>query len=587
MSTENNSHFIPLEQVRQQILAETGTDGFWQTFLNCFLFLRVKDKGDGGAYILQEDLPFYLRLAKVNSNLSDTDFIKFGNTNDLLSVFLKISDNTAIYITDYFEKRQIPAFVRNLFYYPVLVSHPEQPDAIPSQFDLMGIRVITYERQIKEYMDRVAERKQVTDRVRHSNFSNTASYMGNKRKIAGFIIEALFPHITGDYSFIDLMCGSGAMSQAFAQLGKTFASDAQDFCQLLAKVQGGGFTKARATALLDKLTYHYNKNYLELKNCYQEQLNREAALYRRDWSRNAELYSMYSSFVESFSLYSSTESISEQLEALVNEYKNDVKKYPYCLFTLYFSNVFFGLHQCMQLDSIRYAVDQVSGEEQVWALGVLVVTTYQISSGHANHFAQPKKITEKNITNILIKRQKSAYYEFSKRLICLSEESEKTGNKIELLPGPWKNALNCVTTDISGEKIIYLDAPYKRDEYSRYYHVLETMVKYDYPSSELKGRIRSKKLKERFATEFFTKNPNNVKNILVEIITTILSSNIKCVWSYSDNGDASIIDVINDVLKKAPCKVYLYGTSHEHQSQRGSDHKIPVTEYCIIFCPDK
>ena len=169
------------------------------------LFLRVKDKSDGKTYILQEDLPFYMRLAKINSNLSEADFIKFGNAKDLLSTFLKISDNTAIYITDYSEKRQIPAFVRNLFYYPVLVSHSEQPDAVPSRFDLMGVRVITYERQIKEYMERVVERKQGTDRVRHSIFSNTASYMGNKRKIAGFIVEAMFPHITSDYLFVDLM----------------------------------------------------------------------------------------------------------------------------------------------------------------------------------------------------------------------------------------------------------------------------------------------------------------------------------------------------------------------------------------------
>lgn len=587
MSIENNSQFVSLEQVRQQIFAETGTDKFWKTFLNYYLFLRIKDKSNEKEYIFKEDLPFYLRLAKVNANITEADLDKFGYAKNILSIFLKISDNTALYMTDYSEKRQIPAFVRNLFYYPILGNDPIQLDTIPSQFDLMGVTVITYERHIKEYMERVVERKQDTDWVRHSSFSNTASYMGNKRKIAGFIIEALFPHITDECSFVDLMCGSGAMSQAFAQLGKTFASDAQDFCQLLAKVQGGGFTRARATRLLDKLTYHYNKNYLELKSLYQEKLNSEATLYHRDWSKKAELFSMYNDFAANFSLYSSTEPASEQLVTLVNEYKNECKKYPYCLFTLYFSNIFFGLHQCIQLDSIRYAVDQLSGEDRTWALGVLVVTVYQVSSGHANHFAQPKKITENNITDILIKRQKSAYHEFSKRLICLSEESERTINEIKLLPGPWKKALDYVIMNISCEKIIYLDAPYKRDEYSRYYHVLETMVKYDYPSSELKGRIRSKKLKERFATEFFTKNSDNVEKIFVEIITTILSANIKCAWSYSDNGDASIISVINNVIKQISCKVYLYGTSHSHQSQRGSNRNISVTEYCIIFCPDR
>ena len=587
MSIESNSHFVSLEQVRQQIFVETGTDDFWKIFQNHYLFLRIKDKSSGIEYISREDLPFYLRLAKVNTNISEDNCDKFGSAKNLLSVFLKISDNTAIYISDYSENRQIPAFVRNLFYYPILVSYPPQVEMTLSQFDLMGVTVITYERQIKEYMERVVKRKQDTDRIRHSNFTNTASYMGNKKKIAGFIIEALFPYISNDPSFIDLMCGSGAMSQAFAQLGVTYASDAQEFCQLLAKIQGSGFTKNHAAKVLERLTYHYKKNYQELKKCYQEQLNREAALYRRDWSDKAQIFSMYNDYVAGFSLYSSTEPIPEHLMALINMYKEDIKKFPYCLFTLYFSNVFFGLHQCIQLDSLRYAVDQFSGEERLWVLGILVVTVYQVSSGHANHFAQPKKITEKNIIDILIKRQKSAYHEFSKRLICLAEESESTANEIKILPGPWKNTLNHAVDNIFGEKIVYLDAPYKRDEYSRYYHVLETMVKYDYPSSELKGRIRSKRLKERFATEFFTKNSNNVEKILVDIIKAILSSNMKCAWSYSDNGDASIISVISNVLEQTACKVYLYGTSHNHQSQRGSNHKIAVTEYCIVFCPNK
>lgn len=586
MSIGSYSHFVPLEQVRQQITAETGTDAFWETFQNRYLFLRIKDKGSGMEYILQEDLPFYLRLAKVNTNITEDSYDKFGTAKNLLSIFLKISDNTAIYLSDYSESRQIPAFVRNLFYYPILVSQPPQVETTASQFDLMGVTVITYERPIKEYMKRVIKRKQDTDRIRHSNFTNTASYMGNKKKIAGFIIEALFPYISNNPSFIDLMCGSGAMSQAFAQLGATYASDAQEFCQLLAKIQGSGFTKKRATEVLEQLTYHYKKNYQELRKCYQEELDREEALYRRDWFDKAYILSMYNEYVADFSLYSSTEPIPEQLQALVSEYKEDSKKFPYCLFTLYFSNVFFGLHQCIQLDSLRYAIDQLSGEEKAWALGILVVTAYQVSSGHANHFAQPKKITENNITDILVKRQKSAYHEFSKRLICLAEESELTANEIKLLPGPWQNALDCVIDSISGEKIVYLDAPYKRDEYSRYYHVLETMVKYDYPSSELKGRIRSKRLKERFATEFFTKKTNIVEKKLVEIIMTVLSSNMKCAWSYSDNGDASIINVVNRILQQTACKVYLYGTSHNHQSQRGSNHKIPVIEYCIVFCPD-
>lgn len=76
---------------------------------------------------------------------------------------------------------------------------------------------------------------------------------------------------------------------------------------------------------------------------------------------------------------------------------------------------------------------------------------------------------------------------------------------IRTIDGPWKQALERMKPFVSLNSLVYLDAPYKRNEYSRYYHVLETMVKYDYPSSENKGHISSKSKGERFATEFFTK----------------------------------------------------------------------------------
>lgn len=95
--------------------------------------------------------------------------------------------------------------------------------------------------------------------------------------------------------------------------------------------------------------------------------------------------------------------------------------------------------------------------------------------------------------------------EFSKRFLSLGEQSEKCSHEIKMVDGPWKAALEKIGRLDLTDSVVYLDAPYKREEYSRYYHALETMVKYDYPSSENKGHICSKSKGERFATEFFTK----------------------------------------------------------------------------------
>lgn len=576
-SIENKHCFLLLDEVNRQRISEA------KDYFDSQLSVFIRNGKD--TYVLKDDLPFYSRLAKINAHITDQDRQRFGGAGNLFTQFIKLSEHTAVYLPDSSTIKPLPAFVRNLFYCSDFIDSTLPLDSFATRFELMDTIVITYEPHVKQYMEQVMQRKRELDRIRKQNFVNTASYMGNKKKIAGFIMESMFPYISEDSVFVDLMCGSGAMSQAFAQLAPTYASDAQEFCQLLAKVQGHGFHKLWAQQVLERIAPYYNQHIHVLKELYQKQLEEEEKLYLQDWSNRENVFSKYNEFVTRFQLYSSTSPISPELTTLISEYRENPKKFPYCLFTLYFSNVFFGLLQCIQLDSLRYAVDQLNGEEKTWALGILIVTAYQISSGHAGHFAQPRRISPQNILNTLSQRQKSAYHEFSKRFLCLAEESEKSKHEVKLIPGPWQNALAFADKHIGRRAVIYLDAPYKRDEYSRYYHVLETLVKYDYPSSELKGRIRSKKEGERFSTEFFTKTSSKVDEIFVKIITQTLMAGMTCVWSYSDNGVASVVNVIDKVREIVPCKIHLYGIPYQHQSQRRESHKLSVTEYCIVLSP--
>ena len=580
MSIENNSSFIPLH-IAKQWVASLMQDG--ARFFDPQMILRIQDSGKD--YILKDDMVYYANLVKINSNITEHDRQRFGGEGNLFSRFVKISDHTAIYLPDEPTAKPLPAFVRNLFYYSELLDNSHTLKAVPARFEVLGVIVITYESSVEHYLEQMIQRKIELDRVRHLNFVNTTSYMGNKKRIAGFIIESMFPHLAKDSIFVDLMCGSGAMSQAFAQIGLTYASDAQDFCQLLAKIQGHGFSQSKAQQVLKKISPYYHEHVQLLTNLFQMQIKEEESLYLLDWSDPEKVFSSYMELSNRFKLYSTTAPIDLELEERIAKYKENPQKTPYCLFTLYFTNVFFGLTQCVQLDSLRYAVDKLEGEEKAWALGVLVVTAYQVASCHAGHFAQPRKLSANNILKTLSQRKKSAFHEFSKRFLCLAEESEQCPNEIKLISGPWQRALDFVEKDIGKRAVIYLDAPYKRDEYSRYYHVLETMVKYDYPSSEHNGHLRSKKLGERFSTEFFTKTSSKVDEIFVNIITRIIKSGMVCVWSYSNNGDASITEVIDRVRSQVQCKIHLYGVPYHHQAQRRAGRSLEVMEYCIVFSP--
>ena len=56
----------------------------------------------------------------------------------------------------------------------------------------------------------------------------------------------------------------------------------------------------------------------------------------------------------------------------------------------------------------------------------------------------------------------------SRKLIALCQESENAKNLIENVPGPWEKALiQAIKIIKSDNVVVYLDAPYKREEYSR------------------------------------------------------------------------------------------------------------------------
>ncbi len=153
--------------------------------------------------------------------------------------------------------------------------------------------------------------------------------------------------------------------------------------------------------------------------------------------------------------------------------------------------------------------------------------------------------------------------------------------------GPWEPALRALESILAGNQVlVYLDAPYRRDEYSRYYHPLETLVTYSYPSSIGVGKIPDKALNERFVSEFFTRNDSQIVSVFVNVIVSILKRGWTCAWSHSDSAAASTMAVAEKVLEAAQCTLQSYATPYIHKSQGGRQQKR-VTEYLLLFVPGK
>ncbi len=443
--------------------------------------------------------------------------------------------------------------------------------------------------EIIKFAEQQMERNKRVDVTTTSLFTRSAHYMGSKSLLCGFIVEALSSVLPDSGRVLDLMCGSGVVSGAFNKIWKTYSSDALDFCKLLSIVHGGGFDKQSAQQIISTILPIAKQNFEKLHSYLRDAIDFEDNLFCRDI--DSTLVHDYSKFTNNFPI------LSKPGSGFVWDPKVEVKRrienpmiYPYCLFTAYFANVYFGLRQCVEIDSLRYAIDQVQDKRQKqWALGVLVATISTLGTTFGGHFAQPPSLDLENISNkklssIITTRSFSITHEFTVRLLNLSDKSEESKNDINIIQGPWQDALATFGHSFQPNltTLVYLDAPYTREEYSRYYHVLETLVSYSYPSCTGKGL--TPKPGERFRSEFFTRTESKIKQTITDIVVNILRRGWICAWSYSNTAAANMYEVIEFVSSATRCNVKSYCVPFVHKSQGGARPKN-VLEYLIIFTP--
>ena len=535
-------------------------------------------------YFIKKDVYLCKKVLEQNYEISDEIITFFGFRMDVFFDIIKITGGTFLKTLKGTEKKRIPAYIRNLFFFSDNKGYEKTNE---KTFDFPECTVVTDNLFSIKYLDKVKNREGLYAEFENNDFANTSTYMGIKKNIIDFLIESIIVHCNSKSVFVDLMCGSGSVANMFSKLGTTYASDSQLFCTLLAKVQGKGISVNKALEALTQIYYDYLHNMEKLKDLFGENIIIENNIFHMDLSNKNKILELYVQFVNNTQLYSSTGKNSKQIQLLVNQRKQNHKSFPYCLFTTYFSNIYFGMEQSFQIDSIRYAIEQFEDKQlQEWMIGVLIITASVVASNYGGHFAQPKKINQENLESILDQRKKSVWLEFSRRLMAIAEESEKRKAPIHIIPGPWQNALAFLKARNIRNALVYVDAPYKRDDYSRYYHVLETLARYDYPDSEYNCRTRSISKGERFRSEFSTRNIGKVENQFVFLITEILKSNHVCAWSYSNNGAADIMRVIEGVLENKSCNVYIYAVEHRHVSQGKKRKEVPnkkTVEYCIVF----
>ena len=419
--------------------------------------------------------------------------------------------------------------------------------------------------------------------------ARSANYQGSKAVFTPAICSIVRAFSTKNTVVVDLMCGAGSVSGSLADFRPVIASDAQSFSRNLAKVQGGGMDVISAKDILSKVLPSFIKYFDLLEDEVLFDLEKESEFLSTEISEP--LCIDFTNWVSNYARVGNENSNQASLKKKIELRKEDNFIKPGILFTRYYANLFYGVHQAAEIDALRMAISDLDNPlHQQWALGALTATISYCAYSYAGHFAQPKMNlsktgdTSKQVKAILKKRSISVQHEFSARLLSLAEEREKTPYDIQDVEGPWEEALLKIDQMVSDKDVlVYLDPPYTRDEFSRYYHVLETLNHYNYPEISGKASVPLKGGRGRFRSKFFSRNTTNIESLLVEIISECLERGWSCLWSYSSSGLANISKVLQQLENQTSC-IEIFSADHAYSGQ-GKQKAKQVIEYFILLKP--
>jgi adenine-specific DNA-methyltransferase len=194
------------------------------------------------------------------------------------------------------------------------------------------------------------------------------------------------------------------------------------------------------------------------------------------------------------------------------------------------------------------------------------------------HFAQYLEINRNNAARFISQRRRSAWGEW---LITLDElfpfgtQSWRDTNR-----SYHADALVLLDALVAGKAkpaVVYADPPYTKDQYSRYYHLLDTLFRYDYPDATGRGRYPS----GRFVSSFSL--ASSVLKSIEALAQGVARLKATLILSYPEDG---LLDDSTKCIKKI-LKEYFKHTevcrpfSHQHSTFGAS--KGEVTKFTREF----
>lgn len=402
-------------------------------------------------------------------------------------------------------------------------------------------------------------------------------YMGAKHSLAPTVAEIIKELPSGPC--LDLFAGMCSVAGALAATGReTWCNDIQKYATIVSQtLVASTETPITSDQASLKLQRAFERNISSLSKRFADQLEKERL------SLLKESYTIYKGLVDHWRHAGNDTEIASEILSLQARPTR-----PYRLATLTYSHGYFGLRQAIELDSLRYAIDynyknnKLTIGQALWCLTSLLETASKICTA-TGHFAQ--YLEAKNASTwryVRVQRKRGVWETFNTSLRSIfpyGTPSWRSKNKIFC-----QDAMNLPheLNNNNGPRIIYADPPYSEAQYSRYYHVLESLALYDYPSVKSKGRYRD----DRFTTPFSLRS--TVRGAFINLVRNSARLEADLVISYPSNGLLfQAGGNLSSILYDHYARVNIIKINHKHSTLGGRHGPMTSDVEELIFVARK
>jgi adenine-specific DNA-methyltransferase len=156
--------------------------------------------------------------------------------------------------------------------------------------------------------------------------------------------------------------------------------------------------------------------------------------------------------------------------------------------TLYFSAGYYSTYQAIELDSLRWAIEQMPKRYRLASLAAWLLAAARMLNGPGHTAQHLRPTSEAAYQRMRRVFRRSAYDTFFASLTDLQPlGTPQWRAKSRVFNAEAHELLRSI--DPAQIAVVYADPPYTRDQYSRFYHVYETLCRYDYPGAKGRGRV--------------------------------------------------------------------------------------------------